>query len=261
MANRQLLQDIQKRQRQLRLESINPDKVAEVMRIKESYVKQDDLERFKDSITRLLATLSNELDNLKLDSQTTITDTKKSLWRTLSSETSRIRSEFASKIKSIEAELGTSFDDIERIKASGGTVPKGLIEEINRFVVQRSVSIPVTIDQGGTGATTAAQARANLGITTGGGSGITRSITVTSGNITAGETVDVDYVYLVAGAHTITLPTAVSNTNRYTIKNNHSVNITVNTTSSQTIDGTTTISLAPEESVDIISTDTNWSII
>jgi hypothetical protein len=95
----------------------------------------------------------------------------------------------------------------------------------------------------------------------GGGGGITRSIVVTSGNTTAGEASLTDYVYLVAGAHTITFPTAVSNTNRYTIKNNHSANITVDTTSSQTIDGTTTISIAPQESVDIISNNTNWNIL
>lgn len=93
------------------------------------------------------------------------------------------------------------------------------------------------------------------------GSGITRSIVVTSGNATMGASAATDYVYLVAGAHTMTLPTAVSNTNRYTVKNNHSANITVNTTSSQTIDGTTSISLAPEEAVDLISDNSNWSVI
>jgi hypothetical protein len=95
----------------------------------------------------------------------------------------------------------------------------------------------------------------------GGGGGTSRTVVVTSGNTTAGATANTDYVYLVAGAHTITLPTAVSNTNRYSIKNNHSANITINTTSSQTIDGTTSISIAPEESVDVISDNTNWRII
>jgi len=93
------------------------------------------------------------------------------------------------------------------------------------------------------------------------GSGIARTIVVTSGDATMGSTANVDYTYLVAGAHTLTLPTAVSNTNRYTIKNNHSAAITVNTTSSQTIDGTTSIQIAPEDSVDIISDNTNWRII
>ncbi len=91
--------------------------------------------------------------------------------------------------------------------------------------------------------------------------GITRSIVITSGSATMGAATKTDYVYLVAGLHTMTLPTAVGNTNRYTVKNNHSASITVNTTSSQTIDGTTSITIAPSDAVDIISNNSNWFII
>jgi hypothetical protein len=91
--------------------------------------------------------------------------------------------------------------------------------------------------------------------------GITRSIVVTSGSVTAGSTALVDYVYLVAGAHTISLPAASGNTNLYTIKNNHSANITIDTVGSETIDGTASISIAPEESVNIISNGTNFNIV
>lgn len=90
---------------------------------------------------------------------------------------------------------------------------------------------------------------------------IVRSVIVTSGATTVGSSLSTDYVYLVAGAHTITLATAVGNTNQYTIKNNHTVAITVNTTSSQTIDGTTTITINPQGSVTLISTGSNWSVI
>lgn len=93
------------------------------------------------------------------------------------------------------------------------------------------------------------------------GSGITRSVTVTSGSVTAGSSTNTDYVYMVAGAHTISLPSATSNTNLYTIKNNHSANITVDTVGAETIDGTASISLAPEESVQIISNGTNYFIV
>lgn len=88
-----------------------------------------------------------------------------------------------------------------------------------------------------------------------------RTVVVTSGSGTMFATPASDYVYLVAGAHTMTLPTAVGNKNRYTVKNNHSAAITVNTTSSQTIDGTTSISLGPQAAVDLISDNSNWSII
>lgn len=90
---------------------------------------------------------------------------------------------------------------------------------------------------------------------------MSRSIVSTSGNTPAGAVAGTDYVYLVTGAHTVTLPTAIGNTNRYTVKNNHSAAITVDTTSSQTIDGTTTISVPPANAVDIISNNANWSIL
>jgi len=94
-----------------------------------------------------------------------------------------------------------------------------------------------------------------------GGTGITRSVTVTSGNITVGATALTDYVILVSGAHTVTLPTAVGNTNLYTVKNYHSASITVNTTSSQTMDGSTTASLTTNTSLSFISDGTNWRIV
>jgi hypothetical protein len=109
---------------------------------------------------------------------------------------------------------------------------------------------------------------AGTGITIAGGTisasgagAITRTIVVTSGSFTAGATALTDYVYLIAGAHTPTMPTAASNTNRYTLKNNHTANVTIGTTSSQTIDGSTTYVLVPGESVDLISDNSNWSIV
>jgi len=93
----------------------------------------------------------------------------------------------------------------------------------------------------------------------GGGSGITRSITVTSGNITAGATAATDYVYIISAAHTVTLPTAVGNTNLYTLKNRHTAPVALAFTSGQTADGGG-ITLAPNASVDLISDNTNWVI-
>lgn len=94
-----------------------------------------------------------------------------------------------------------------------------------------------------------------------GGSGISRSILATVGNTTMGATANTDYIYSVTGAHTMTLPTAVGNTNRYTIKNNHTTSITVNTTSSELIDGTTSLTLGVRSSIDLFSNGTSWGII
>ena len=101
------------------------------------------------------------------------------------------------------------------------------------------------------------QARTMLGIST----TVSRSVVVTTGDTTAGSAASTDYVYMVAGAHTVSLPAAASNTNLYTIKNNHSANITIDTVGTETIDGTASILIAPEESVQIISNGTNYFIV
>jgi hypothetical protein len=94
-----------------------------------------------------------------------------------------------------------------------------------------------------------------------GGTGITRTVVTTSGNFTAGADISKDYVYFIAGAHTGTLPTAVGNTNRYTFKNNHSAAVTIDGDGTETIDGTANIQIAPEDSVDLISDNSNWRVI
>lgn len=95
----------------------------------------------------------------------------------------------------------------------------------------------------------------------GGGAGITRSINSVSTPTAAGNSSSVDYVYLVSGTTTITLPDAAGNTNLYTVKNVGSGVVTVDTTSSQTIDGSLTITLPVQyTSVDIESDTANWNI-
>lgn len=93
------------------------------------------------------------------------------------------------------------------------------------------------------------------------GGGINRSVNSISTNTTAGATASTDYVYLSSGTINLTLPTAVSNTNLYNIKNTSTGIISVITTSSQTIDGVTTQTLAANESLQVISNNSNWFII
>ena len=95
-----------------------------------------------------------------------------------------------------------------------------------------------------------------------GGSGIVRSISSVSTPTTAGATASTDYVYLVSGATTLTLPTAVGNTNRYTVKNVGSGTVTVATTAAQTIDGgsTAVLTASLQGSIDLVSDNSNWNI-
>lgn len=95
----------------------------------------------------------------------------------------------------------------------------------------------------------------------GGGGGITRSVNSISSPTTAGSTASTDYVYFVSGTTTLTLPTAVGNTNKYTVKNTGSATVTVDTTSAQTIDGASTLTINTPYSYDIISNGSNWFIV
>jgi hypothetical protein len=90
---------------------------------------------------------------------------------------------------------------------------------------------------------------------------IIRSVIAVSTNTTAAANTLTDYVYLVSGTTTLTLPTAVGNTNIYTIKNSGSNTVTVATTSSQTIDGSLTVVLSVDASITVISDTANWRII
>ena len=91
---------------------------------------------------------------------------------------------------------------------------------------------------------------------------IGRTVVVTTGGYTAGATAKTDYVYLIAGAHAGVLPTASGNTNRYTFKNNHSATVTLTADGSETIEGGASVSIAPGNSIDLISNGTSaWSII
>lgn len=89
-----------------------------------------------------------------------------------------------------------------------------------------------------------------------------RSVNSVSTNGTNGSAASTDYVYLCSSTITRTMPTAVGNTNRYTIKNVGAGVITVATTGGQTIDGAATATLSTTyESIDLVSDGSNWNII
>jgi Major tropism determinant N-terminal domain/Phage tail repeat like len=114
---------------------------------------------------------------------------------------------------------------------------------------------------GTSGAATLVGSTLNIPQYSGGGGGLSRSINSISTNTTGAASASTDYVYIATASLTFTLPTAVGNTNRYTVKNGSGSNITVNTTSSQTMDGSTSITLTPNTALDFISDSTNYRIV
>lgn len=169
----------------------------------------------------------------------------------------------------------TSLSVNDPLTSSGGSAPT------------IGLATPITVNKGGTGSinfatngiiygsgtnaltsvTTFCRNSSNVGISTSSpnstlhinGSFATAYVSK-SGLYTLGAT---DQVVNVTAATTITLPSASGITSRvYTIKNSSSGSVTVNTTSSQTIDGATSYSLSSQyKYVTVMSTGSNWIII
>lgn len=98
---------------------------------------------------------------------------------------------------------------------------------------------------------------------TGGGSGITRSISSVAVPTTASAAAATDYIYLVSGTTTLTLPTAVGNTNLYVVKNTGVNTVSVASTAGQTFDGTASPITMPvaDTALGFISDGSNWRIV
>jgi len=96
---------------------------------------------------------------------------------------------------------------------------------------------------------------------TGGGSGITRSVIKTSSDVTAGSAVQTDYVYYLTGNNTLTLPTAVGNKNKYLIIRESNSMVSIASTGGQTFngaDGPVNLNINRIQ-IELISDDLNWT--
>ena len=94
------------------------------------------------------------------------------------------------------------------------------------------------------------------------GGGITRSVSIISVSSTLAATALTDYIFFTNTGIKITLPTAVDNSNLYTIKNVSSSSILVAANGAETIDGSATVLVAlPNEALDFISDNTNFNVV
>ena len=80
-----------------------------------------------------------------------------------------------------------------------------------------------------------------------------------SGTVTATATSGIN-AYFFTGAGSLVLPTAVGNTAIFKVKNAHSANITVTFTGGQNADGSTSITLIPDQALEFISNNANYNI-
>lgn len=101
----------------------------------------------------------------------------------------------------------------------------------------------------------------DLTIAATGGAGTSRSISTVTVSSVLADTAATDIVVLANGGVRLTLPTAVSNTNLYTVKNIGTSSVLVDTTGGQTIDSDSTVIMPVQyTAVDLISDNSNWHI-
>lgn len=95
------------------------------------------------------------------------------------------------------------------------------------------------------------------------GGGISRTVISQGSSTTAGSTANTDYVYLVTGTTTITLPPAAGNSNLYTIKRVGTGVVTIAAGGSDTIDGSVSAAINVQyQSLTLVSDGTSiWNII
>ena len=87
--------------------------------------------------------------------------------------------------------------------------------------------------------------------------GLVQSVVYPTADYTIGNTPMTNYIYIVNGDYEGTLPSAINNTNKYTIKNNSTSIITV----IGTVQGETNALIYPEDALDLISNGANWEAI
>lgn len=90
-----------------------------------------------------------------------------------------------------------------------------------------------------------------------------RSLNTITSSVTAGTIPQTDYIYVATAPNiTVTMPSAVGNNNRYTIKNLSNGTVNVVPPPGQTIDNQSIISILNQYiSIDLVSNNQNWIII
>ena len=152
---------------------------------------------------------------------------------------------------------------IGHLQLGGGNANRNISIGGNSSVLSRYTDINLKAGSNVTLTYTDNNTTKNLDLTiaaTGGGGTVRTINTVIVSSIVA-AVAGTDYVILANEGIQLTLPTAVSNTNLYTIKNIGTSSVLINTTASQTIDTASTIIMPVQfTAVDLISDDTNWQI-
>ncbi len=251
------------------------DRTQELMDADE---KEDDAE-----VARLdseISTLKSQLETLKTNQTSLLQPLNKSVTDIQNAQTlfgSRLTSlsdslkdfstkeEVAKAIKDSQDALETLRNDILKKLSSigGGSMNRqffvGGADPLTRYTdINLKAGSNITLTYANNNATN----KADITIAaSGGGGGTVRSITSTSVSSVVGAVAGTDYVVLCNAGVQLSLPTAASNTNLYTIKNVSTSSVLVAPNGVETIDASANLIMPVQyTAVDLISDGTNWNL-
>lgn len=229
------------------------DKLKEDIRTASQKIKE--VPRYEGQINSLQSKL-NEL-NGSLDTQKKET---KSKIDSVLAEYKKIIGDLEAAIKKLRT------DAMSAIAGShGGNMNRNILVNSNPSTLGRYTDLNI---KAGANVTLSYQNNDNLKTTDltiastgGGGGGTSRNISTVSVSSVVAATASTDIVVIAGAGIKLTMPTAVGNTNLYTIKNKFASSVMVAANGAETIDGDTNIILAIKYvSVDLISDNANWHI-
>lgn len=177
-----------------------------------------------------------------------------------------ILTESKKKISELEEEIKKLRRDTMTTLASrgGGNMNRNILVGNNPSTLGRYTDLNI---RAGTNITLSYTNNDNLKTTdltiaaTGGGSGITRNVATTIVSSVIGAVASTDYVVVAGAGIKLTLPTAVGNTNLYTIKNKVASSVLVVADGVETIDDATTALMETKyTAIDLISDNAAWHI-
>lgn len=142
----------QKSQSNLRTQSPSSD-IQRVKQLSSDYVRKSVFEAFRSEVSRLITTeMSENTSTLEQAINSAIEEARDSLLNEIDQAIKQADSAISNRMKVITLEVDNMIESLDKIRTEKNPViPDNWLKQLKSLVVQRSLSIPVASDEGGTG--------------------------------------------------------------------------------------------------------------
>lgn len=230
-------------------DSVKTELVAALQGMAKNHLSLVEVERLNRD--GLGVAIRGELGSLKQGTDKTVKEVNKAI----TDLKKQLKKEIADVLSKLATSIGKGGGNMNRNISIGGNA--STLSRYTDINLKAGTNVTITYANNNTTKNT----DITIAATGGGGTGITRSVNAISTSQTAGATAGTDYVYVASAGVAVTLPTAVGNTNLYTVKNTAASSVLILPNGAETIDAQGTIILATQyTAIDLISDGSNWGI-